>query len=75
MAAKYRKSRGSWETGDVKREQPRTCPMSGKRIYANEAEAGATAAHRMSDKETGPAQLRIYKCLYCNGWHLTSKEA
>jgi hypothetical protein len=49
--------------------------VSGKRMYANEREANATAAHRMADKEAGPAQLRTYKCLYCGAWHLTSKEA
>jgi hypothetical protein len=59
---------------DVKRDPPRTCAVSGKRIYANEGEAKSTAAHRMSDKETGPTQLRIYKCLHCGGWHLTSKQ-
>jgi hypothetical protein len=50
-------------------------PVSGKRMYANEREAKATAAHRMAEKETGPAQLRTYRCLYCGTWHLTSKEA
>jgi len=58
----------------VKRDQPRTCAVSGKRMYANEREAKATAAHRMADKETSPVQLRTYKCLYCGTWHLSSKE-
>ena len=26
-------------------------------------------------KESAPAQLRTYKCLYRGAWHLTSKEA
>ena len=43
-------------------------------MYANEREAKATVAHRMSDKETGPAQVRTYKCLYGGAWHLTNKE-
>jgi len=43
-------------------------------MYANEGEAKTTAAHRMSDKESAPTQLRTYKCLYCGAWHLTSKE-
>ena len=42
-------------------------------MYANEAEAKATAAHRMS--EQGTAQLRTYRCLYCGTWHLTSKQS
>ncbi len=46
-----------------------------KGMYANEREAGAAAARLMSEKESAPAQLRTYKCLYCGAWHLTSKEA
>jgi hypothetical protein len=75
MAARNRRTKISWETNDVKRDQPKTCPVSGKRIYTNERDAKATAAHRMSDNEAGPAQLRTYKCLYCGAWHLTSKQA
>jgi hypothetical protein len=75
MAAKHRKPQGGWETGEVDREPPKTCPVSGKRMYANEQEAKATAAHRMADKEAGSAQLRTYKCIYCESWHLTSKQA
>lgn len=72
---KYRHTDRNWETGDAKRDQPRICPVSGKKMYANEGAAKAAAAHRMSDKESAPAQLRTYKCLYCRVWHLTSKEA
>jgi hypothetical protein len=75
MAPRNRKIKVSWETDEVKRNPPRTCSVSGKRMYANEREASATAAHRMADKETGPEQLRAYKCLYCWAWHLTSKDA
>jgi hypothetical protein len=74
MAAKHRR-KVSWETDEVKQDQPRTCSVSGKRMYANEREANATAAHRMSVEETGRAQLRTYKCMYCGAWHLTSKDA
>jgi len=73
MAAKRRKKNISWETSAVDRAQPHTCATSGKRMYASEAEAKATAAHQMS-KETAPARLRTYQCLYCGAWHLTSKE-
>ena len=73
MPAKHRKKITSWEAGPVDREPPETCPVTGKRKYASEAEAKATAAHQMS-KETAPAQLRTYRCLYCRTWHLTSKE-
>jgi hypothetical protein len=74
MAARHRKTNPSWEAAAVKQDQPRTCPVSGKRMYANENEAKATAAHRMAE-ETAPTQLRTYKCQYCGAWHLTSKEA
>jgi len=75
MTARNRKTKVSWDTSDVKRDQPQSCAESGKRVYATEREANDTAAHRMTDKEKGPAQLRTYKCLYCGAWHLTSKQA
>jgi hypothetical protein len=74
MSPRNRVPRASWEAADVKREQAQTCPVSGKRIYASEREALATAAHRMADREAGPPKLRTYKCMYCGGWHLTSKQ-
>ena len=70
---KYRHTKPWEEVDAAKRDQPRTCAVSGKRMYANEREARATAAHRMADKETGPEQLRTYKCQYCGAWHLSSK--
>ncbi len=74
MAPRNRWTKSSWETEDVKKDPPRTCPVSGKRIYSTEREAIATASHRMSDRQSAPNQLRTYKCLYCGAWHLTSKE-
>ena len=71
---KYRHIKPPLETRAINREQPRTCAVSGKRMYANEREAKSAAAHRMADKEAGPSQLRTYKCLCCGAWHLTSKE-
>jgi len=73
MSAKHRKTITSWEADTRDREPPQTCPVTGKRMYANEAVAKAAATHQMS-KESAPAQLRTYKCLYCGAWHLTSKE-
>jgi hypothetical protein len=72
MTARHRKI-VPWESDDAGREQPRTCSVSGKRMYANEGEANSTAAHQMSNKESGGVQLRVYKCMYCESWHLTSK--
>jgi hypothetical protein len=74
MAAKNRKPNFSWEMDDARKDPPKTCAVSGKRMYSNERDAKATAAHRMNDKESAPAQLRTYKCIYCGSWHLTSKE-
>jgi hypothetical protein len=73
MTAKHRKNKITWETVTDKQDQPQICSVSGKRMYPNEREANATAAHRMADKETGPARLKTYKCQYCGAWHLTSK--
>jgi hypothetical protein len=74
MAPKHRKPYSSWDSGAEAREQPEICPTTGKRKYASEAEAKATAKHQMSQKESEGVQLRTYRCLYCNAWHLTSKE-
>ena len=78
MAARHRNTNYSWETDEKKRDAPQTCSVAGKRMYASEREANATATHRMADKshsENGrPAQLRAYRCLYCMAWHLTSQE-
>jgi hypothetical protein len=71
---KYRHTNRNWEMADAKRDRPKTCSVSGKRMYLSEREATSTATHRMSDKGTAPAQLRTYKCLHCGSWHLTSKE-
>lgn len=73
MAAKHRKRIVPWESGADEREPPQICATTGKRMYENEAEARATAAHQMS-KTSARTQLRTYRCLYCGAWHLTSKE-
>ena len=75
MAPKHRKPYGSWDSGAEAREKPEMCPTSGKRKYASEAEAAATAKHQMSQKESAGVRLKTYRCLYCDAWHLTSKGA
>jgi hypothetical protein len=75
MSARYRNFKSSWESDDGEREQPHKCSVSGKRMYATEGEANATAAHRMSDKQEQTGQLRSYLCIYCMAWHLTSSPA
>jgi len=49
------------------------CPVSGKRKYASEAEALATASHQLATANT-PKELRAYLCSWCDAWHLTKKE-
>jgi hypothetical protein len=73
MSAKRHKPDASREARAVSWVEAPLCPVSGKRMYADESEANSTAAHRMSE-ERGPAQLSTYKCEYCGAWHLTSKK-
>ena len=46
------------------------CPVSGKRKYASEGEALATAAHQIATAHA-PKGLRAYLCSWCDAWHLT----
>lgn len=46
------------------------CPVSGKRKYASEREALATAAHQIATANA-PKELRAYLCSWCDAWHLT----
>jgi hypothetical protein len=46
------------------------CPVSGKRKYASEGEALATAAHQIASAHA-PKELRAYRCSWCDAWHLT----
>ncbi|HJR46256.1 MAG TPA: hypothetical protein VJ927_11695 [Actinomycetota bacterium] len=39
-----------------------------KRRYATSAEAEATARHQRA--ESGHADLEIYPCMFCHGWHI-----
>ena len=48
------------------------CPVSGKRKYASEREALATAAHQRSTGDA-KAELRAYRCDWCAAWHLTKR--
>ena len=41
-----------------------------KKRYASEAEARATADHQA--RTTG-RELNVYECLWCRGWHLSSR--
>jgi len=41
-----------------------------KKRYPSEGEARATAAHQA--RTTG-RELNVYECLWCRGWHLSSR--
>ena len=41
-----------------------------KKRYPSEAEARATAAHQA--RTTG-RELNVYECVWCRGWHLSSR--
>ena len=48
------------------------CPVSGKRKYATEGAALATAKHQVATADAS-MELRAYRCNWCNAWHLTKK--
>lgn len=48
------------------------CPVSGKRKYATEGAALATAKHQVATADA-PMELRAYRCNWCHAWHLTKK--
>ena len=50
-------------------EEHRACPVSGKRMFADEREAQAEADRIRND---GGAALQVYFCLSCDHWHFTS---
>jgi hypothetical protein len=49
------------------------CPVSGKRKYATESAALATAKHQVATADA-PTELRTYRCHWCHAWHLTKKK-
>src|ERR1039458_2466388 len=70
MAPKHRKTNSSWEMDDARRDPPRTCAVSGKHMYSNEREANATAAHRMTDKESNQTSPHPASSASMNGCNL-----
>jgi hypothetical protein len=46
------------------------CPVTGKRQYASEREALATASHQIA-ANNAPKDLKAYQCQWCDSWHLT----
>jgi hypothetical protein len=49
------------------------CPVSGKRKYATEGAALATAKHQAATA-AAPTELRAYRCNWCHAWHLTKRK-
>src|ERR1700689_2150216 len=50
IMTKYRHAKPPLESAEVKRDNPRICLVSGKRMYSNEREANATAAHTLAGR-------------------------
>src|SRR5216683_2765218 len=57
MATKHRKPNSSWETDDARGDQPKTCAISGKRIYCNEREPNTI---RGTQGHTSPASFAVF---------------
>jgi len=57
-------------TGAFMMHDDEKCAVSGKRKYATEGEALATAAHQVRTANA-PQGLRAYQCEWCSAWHLT----
>jgi len=47
----------------------RTCPVTGKRMFADEREARAEAGRI---RKEGGVELGVYQCMSCDRWHFTS---
>jgi hypothetical protein len=72
-AAKAREDRGSEESPTrLAMANASKCPVSGKRKYATEGAALATAKHQVAIAGA-PMELRAYRCNWCHAWHLTKK--
>ena len=71
MSPKHRKPHVPWDSPASEPEPREMCATAGKRKYASEADAQATARHQMQQNQSATLQLRTYRCLYCNAWHLT----
>lgn len=45
-----------------------------KRRYDNESAASLAAIDSLSRRDSDIDKLWKYRCMYCNGWHLTSQR-
>ena len=46
-----------------------------RKVLFNSHEAAMLRAGEILDGESDATWLRAYRCQFCGGWHLTSKEA
>ena len=69
-AASFRRSNLLVTPQRVAVDNDSKCPVTGKRKYATEGEALATATHQIASNDA-PKQLRPYLCPHCEAWHLT----
>jgi hypothetical protein len=71
--ARSARNSGRWEfPGGPAMDTASKCPVSGKRKYATEGAALATAKHQVATANA-PMELRAYRCNWCKAWHLTKK--
>ena len=72
LGGAFAKEQARIENNHAEREAARRRKAcTSKNRYSSRAEAEAVLADCASHGRTG---LHIYKCQYCNGWHLTSKD-
>ena len=58
--------------GSLSMDNASKCPVTGKRKYATEGAALATAKHQIATSDA-PRELHAYRCNWCRAWHLTKK--
>jgi hypothetical protein len=52
--------------------KPRSC--GGKNRYATKREAELVAREQEMRDLRQELRIEVYRCVYCGGWHLTSRE-
>ena len=46
-----------------------------KKRYETKELAAAKMKQRLASETQTPEHLKVYRCLVCRGWHLTSKKS
>lgn len=53
----------------------RRCMCLKKKRYETKELAAAKMKQRLASETQTPEHLKVYRCLVCRGWHLTSKKS